>query len=82
MKHEYIAKLSAFLSNLPIEKRREEIANCLMDAYGLITKKAAGTDVSLSSKLIVQQKLLLISTEKVETRFQRREISLDYRFQR
>ena len=73
MKHEYITKLSAFLSNLPIEKRREEIANCLKDAYGLITKKAAETDVSLPSKLISLKKLLLISIEEVEPRFQRRE---------
>jgi len=49
--------LSAFLSNLPIEKRREEIANCLMDAYGLIRKKAAETDVSLPSKLISLKKI-------------------------
>ena len=47
MKYEYLTKLSAYLSKLPAEKRRQEIAKCLLSAKGIKRKRREETDVSL-----------------------------------
>ena len=50
MKYEYTTKLSAYLSKLPAEKRRQEIAKCLPNAKGIKRKRRAEADVSLPFK--------------------------------